>query len=84
MFKLAIALVLMSSPALAQQAIDCTPIGQTANGEMVYGMDCKSLKPENRTENLPNMPQTNLKDTVIPKSGATQTPETTPTTGVNK
>jgi hypothetical protein len=85
MFKLAVALVLLSSPALAQTgAVDCTPIGQTAKGEMVYGMDCKSLKPENRAENQPDMPPTNLKDTVIPKSGATQTPETTPTTGTNK
>ena len=48
-------------------------------GEMVYGMDCKSLKPENRAENEPNMPRTTMKETVIPKSGGTQTPETTPT-----
>ena len=85
MVKFAAAIVLLSSPALAQtNAVDCTPIGQTAKGEVVYGMDCKSLKPENRAENKPNMPATNLKDTVIPKSGATQTPETTPTTGTNK
>ena len=83
MFKVVTALVLLSSPAIAQ-SIDCPPIGQTASGELVYGMDCKSVKPENRTENLPNMPPTNLKDTVIPKAGATQTPESTPTTGVNK
>jgi hypothetical protein len=51
---------------------------------MVYGMDCKALKAENRAENQPNMPPTNMKDTVIPKSGGTQTPETTPTTGVNR
>jgi hypothetical protein len=49
-----------------------------------YGMDCKALKAENRAENQPNMPPTNMKDTVIPKSGGTQTPETTPTTGVSK
>jgi hypothetical protein len=36
---------------------------------MVYGLDCKGLKPENRAENQPNMPPTNTKDTVIPKSG---------------
>jgi hypothetical protein len=83
MFKLVTALALLSSPAIAQ-GIDCPPIGQTASGELVYGMDCKSVKPENRTENLPKMPPTNLKDTVIPKAGATQTPESTPTTGVNK
>ena len=86
MFKFAAALVLLSSPAFAQTgSVDCPPIGQTAKGEMVYGMDCKALKAENRAaENQPNMPPTNMKDTVIPKSGATQTPETTPTTGVNK
>lgn len=86
MLKLAAAaIVLLSSPAFAQTAsVDCPPTGQTAKGELVYGMDCKVLKPENRVENQPNMPPTNMKDTVIPKSGATQTPETTPTTGVNK
>jgi hypothetical protein len=44
-------------------------------------MDCKALKPENRAEIMPNMPPTNLKDTVIPKPGEVQTPETTPTKG---
>ena len=44
----------------------------------------ESLKPENRAEIEPNMPRTSMKETVIPKSGGTQTPETTPTTGVNK
>jgi hypothetical protein len=47
-------------------------------------MDCKALKPENRVEVLPGMPPTNMADTVIPKSGKVQTPETTPTTGENK
>jgi hypothetical protein len=87
MYKLAAALLLLSSPAFAQANDafkDCSPIGQTAKGDMVYGMDCKALKAENRAENQPNMPPTNMKDTVIPKSGGTQTPETTPTTGVNK
>ena len=85
MLRLAAVLVLLSSPAFAQSgSVDCPPIGQTEKGEMVYGMDCKSLKAENRAENQPNMPPTNMKDTVIPKSGGTQTPETTPTTGVNK
>jgi hypothetical protein len=85
MFKLAAAIVLLSSPAFAQTgSTDCPPIGQTAKGEMVYGMDCKALKAENRPENEPNMPRTSMKDTVIPKSGATQTPENTATTGVNK
>jgi hypothetical protein len=47
-------------------------------------MDCKALKPENRAKNQPNMAPTNMKDTVVPKSGATQNPESTATTGVNK
>ena len=86
MLKLAAAaIVLLSSPAFAQtSSVDCPPTGQTAKGELVYGMDCKSLKPENRAENQPNMPPTNMKETVIPKSGATQNPESTSTTGVNK
>lgn len=91
MLKLATALVLISSAAFAQdKAVDpaalqaCSPIGQSAKGELIYGMDCKALKPENRVEVLPNMPPTNLADTVIPKAGATQTPEKTPTTGENK
>jgi hypothetical protein len=85
MIKLATAMLLLSAPAFAQTgSVDCPPIGQTAKGEMVYGMDCKSLKAENRAENEPNMPRTTMKETVIPKSGGTQTPETTPTTGVNK
>jgi hypothetical protein len=85
MLKLAAAILLLSAPALAQTAtVDCPPIGQSAKGELIYGMDCKALKPENRAEVLPNVPPTTMKDTVIPKSGKEQTPETTPTTGVNK
>jgi hypothetical protein len=51
-----------------QRRITCPPIGQIAKGDMVYGMDCKGLKPENRAKNQPNVPPTNTKDTVIPKS----------------
>jgi hypothetical protein len=35
-------------------------------------------------EVLATMPPTNMKDTVIPKSGKVQQPDTTPTTGENK
>jgi hypothetical protein len=88
MFKLAAAILLMSSPALAQNndaLRDCTPIGQSAKGELIYGMDCQALKAKNRsTDYQPKMPATDMKDTVIPKSGGEQTPETTKTTGVNK
>jgi hypothetical protein len=50
---------------------------------MVYAMDCKALKTESTsTEYKPKMPPTDMKETV--KAGKEQTPETTPTTGVNK
>jgi hypothetical protein len=88
MLKLAATLLLLSSAAFAQDKQvdpstlkDCPPIGQSAKGDLIYGMDCKALKPENRAEVMPNMPPTNLKDTVIPKPGEVQTPETTPTKG---
>ncbi len=88
MYKFAAAILLMSSPVFAQNndaLRDCQPIGQTAGGEMVYGLDCKALKAEIKSpEYKPGMAPTNMKDTVIPKSGAVQNPETTPTTGVNK
>ena len=88
MYRLAIALVMLSAPALAQSndaLKDCPTIGQTAKGELIYAMDCKALKPENADAAYkPNVPPMGLKDTVIPKSDNVQTPETTPTTGVNK
>ena len=47
---------------------------------MVYSLDCKVLKAENKDTNYkPDMPATNLPETVISKSGKVQTPETTPT-----
>jgi hypothetical protein len=86
MNRLAIAMLLLASPAFAQGTVapdalrDCPPIGQTAKGEMVYALDCKALKAENKEVNYkPDMPATNLPETVIPQSGKTQTPETTPT-----
>ena len=86
MNRLAIAMLLLASPAFAQTNVapdalrDCPPIGQTAKGEMVYSLDCKALKAENKDINYkPDMPATNMPETVIPKSGGTQTPETTPT-----
>ena len=88
MYRLATAILLMSSQAFAQNndaLRDCQPIGQTAGGEIVYGLDCKALKAENKSpEFKPGMAPTNLKETVIPKAGGVQTPESTPTTGVNK
>ncbi|MBR0933424.1 hypothetical protein [Bradyrhizobium jicamae] len=86
--RIAAVIVLLASPALAEEKAidpaalrDCPPIGQSAKGELIYGMDCAALKPENEAEVMQNMPKTNLKDTVIPKPGAVQTPETTPTSG---
>lgn len=82
MYRFALAAALMiCSTAFAQSADparDCATGAQTA-----AGTDC--TKPENKpTEVKPPVPQTNLKETVIPKAGATQTPDATPTTGVNK
>jgi hypothetical protein len=86
MTRLAIAMLLLASPAFAQGTVapealrDCPPIGQTAKGEMVYSLDCKALKAENKDDSYkPNMPATNLPETVIPQPGKVQTPETTPT-----
>jgi hypothetical protein len=85
---LVIATFLLASPAFAQSndaLKDCPPIGQSAKGELIYSMDCKALKAENITADYkPKVPQMDLKDTVIPKSDNVQTPESTPTTGVNK
>jgi hypothetical protein len=88
MYRLAAAILLISTPGFAQNndaLRDCPPIGQTAKGEMVYSLDCKALKAENAdVEYKPNMPSTTMNETVIPKAGAKQTPTETPTTGVNK
>jgi hypothetical protein len=92
MFKrAAIVLALLASPALAQNKSvdpaalkDCRPIGQSARGELIYGMDCAALKPENRVEVMQNMPETNLKDTVIPSPGGVDNPKETPTKGEPK
>jgi hypothetical protein len=88
MYRLAAAILLVSTPVLAQNIDalrDCPPIGQTAKGEMIYSLDCKAIKAENVDANYkPKMPATTMNETVIPKSGAAQTPAETPTTGVNK
>jgi hypothetical protein len=88
MHRLFIAMFLLASPAFAQSndaLKDCPPIGQSAKGELIYSMDCKALKAESiNTDYKPNVPQMDLKDTVIPKADNAQTPANTPTTGVNK
>jgi hypothetical protein len=62
MLKCAAVFALLASPRspktrlLTLQLWDCPPIGQSAKGELIYGMDCKALKSENRMEVLPNMP----------------------------
>jgi hypothetical protein len=88
MYKLATAILLLSSPAFAQNndvLSGCPPIGQTGKGELVYSLDCKAIKAENADADYkPKMPATTMKETLSPKSGATQTPAETPTTGVNK
>ena len=84
-------LVLITTPALAQDRVvdpdalkDCPPIGQSAKGELIYGMDCAALKPENRKEVLSTMPPTNLPNTVIPKSGGKEKADEAPTKGEPK
>ena len=88
MYRIAIAISLLASPAFAQSSDalkDCPPIGQSGKGELIYSMDCKALKAENiNTDYKPQVPQMDLKDTVIPKADNVQTPASTPTTGVNK
>src|ERR1700686_5348786 len=88
MYRLATAILFLSSPAFAQNSDvvrDCPPIGQTGKGELVYSLDCKAIKAENADLNYkPKMPSSTMNETVIPKAGATQTPAETPTTGVNK
>jgi hypothetical protein len=90
MYKLATAILilLLTSPAFAQNndaLRDCPPIGQTGKGELIYLLDCEAIKAQNTDMNYePKMPSTTMKETVIPKSGATQTRAETPTTGVNK
>jgi len=87
MYKFAIAILLLSTPAFADDRIadsaalqKCPPIGQTAKGELIYSLDCKAITTDYTVgENKPNMPKTTMKETVIPKSGGQQTPETTPT-----
>ena len=92
MYKLAVALLLVSTPAFAQtKSADpaslqsCPPIGQTARGELIYSLDCKAITTDYTAgENKPNMPQTSLKDTVIPKSGGDQIGNSAPTKGETK
>jgi hypothetical protein len=57
---LAIVLALLASPAWAQskpphRADPCAPIGQTADGRLVYSMQCKNLPvpPPPRAESAP-------------------------------
>jgi|GEM_PF-2251662 len=88
MYKYAIAILLLSSPAFADNnpadpaaLLKCPPIGQTAKGELIYSLDCKAITTDYTTgESKPNMPKTDMKETVIPKSGGQQNPDATPTT----
>lgn len=91
MLKAVTMLALIASPALAQDRVvdpaalkDCPPIGLSAKGELIYGMDCAALKPENRQEVLSTMPPTNLPNTVIPKSGGKEKSDDAPTKGEPK
>src|ERR1700730_14749279 len=82
MYKLATAISLLSSPAFARSndvLRDCPPIRKTGKGELVYSFDRKATKAANANMNYkPKIPSTTMKETVIPKSGATQTPAEPP------
>jgi hypothetical protein len=90
--RVLIAAAAFSTPALlfAQSSPDpmelskCQPIGQTAKGERIYALDCAAINNTSSTDFKPDMPATNLKETVIPKPGEVQSPETTPTKGENR
>jgi hypothetical protein len=48
MYRFAIALLVVSGPALAQDDVpvtlqSCHPIGQTIRGELIYSLDCKAI-----------------------------------------
>ena len=64
MYRLATAILLLSSPAFAQNndvLRDCPPIGQTGKGELVYSLDCKAIKAETADMNYqPKLPPTNI------------------------
>jgi hypothetical protein len=92
MKTIALAVLLISSPAFAQNnAADpaalqgCPPIGQSAKGELIYSLDCKAIKTDYTVgENKPNMPPTNMSATVIPKSGGKEAPPDSTAIGQTK
>jgi hypothetical protein len=87
MFKRAVVVAaVICVPALAQtttpdtgELSKCKPIGQTVKGERIYALDCAAINETASADYKPDMPATNMKDTVIPKPGGVQNPDTTPT-----
>jgi hypothetical protein len=82
MYRLAVAAFFVCTPALAQNADalrECKPIGTTAGGETAL---CPWLR--GTYDYKPNMPATELKDTVIPLPGKVQTLDQTRKTGANR
>jgi hypothetical protein len=85
--RLVIVAAVICTPALAETAPNpaelskCKPIGQTVKGERIYGLDCAAINNTASVDYKPDMPATNMKETVIPKSGGKQNPDTTPTKG---
>jgi hypothetical protein len=63
MRKLAIVVLLAASPAWAQhkpgagRADPCAPIGQTADGKLVYSMQCKNLPAPPRADSAAMPPE---------------------------
>jgi hypothetical protein len=53
MYRLGLALLIVSNPAFAQDKVEepvtlqsCYPIGQTVRGELIYSLDCKAITPQ--------------------------------------
>ena len=82
--------VAICTPAFAQttpnpsELSKCPAIGQTVRGERIYSLDCAAINNLASADYKPEMPPTNMKDTVIPKAGGVQSPDTTPTRGEPK
>jgi len=87
MYKFAVAILLLSAPHFARIKVPILPrfavVRRSARRPKAIDL-CAGLQGHNNRLHgrayKPNMPQTNMKDTVIPKSGDVQSPQTTPTT----
>jgi hypothetical protein len=79
MKKLAFAILVFSSPALAQTMSTpsepvCEPIGRTSKGDLVYSMECRNIPGLPPGEKLPGYNPT-PKDTDAPEVATPKLPE---------